>query len=423
MLTQPVRRRTAPGRQPMRPPRRSAANDNRLLRVVPNNPRRLGKYGRALLRMNPYIRVAGDLLNILEWLSAPQSEEIVMQGAWRIAGQCASPRAGTWVYGGSSAAINASSLVNAANRCTQGQAYTPVPGYSGAQLFDNPLVGNGARTIGVGPAYVTGQGWDRMQYALAVTRDAGTEKYPMPFLRPASPAIALPANDPALWIGTMFPEQFAPGRTPAFMPAVPWALNPRWVAPNRQVSYGTSPARSPSRVPNDWAVVYELGERTGQAAPTTHKLAPPRELPPDYGKERKLKLSRTSAILLKTISTATEGLDFIGVLYDALPREYRPRYRNTTYERRSLTPLDKARAVYDNFEHIDLEKFLLGFIENHIEDLTYGQLGRLGADISVRLNKLYGSGFNPLNLAVQKYIYEYQDNNFDVDGEQIITSN
>lgn len=68
------------------------------------------------------------------------------------------------------------------------------------------------------------------------------------------------------------------------------------------------------------------------------------------------------------VNMLTEGLDFVDALYRSLPKECRRKFKPTPY--------DKAKAIYDCWDHLDLNKAVQNFLNNEIEDFIYGQVGQ-----------------------------------------------
>lgn len=147
---------------------------------------------------------------------------------------------------------------------------------------------------------------------------------------------------------------------------------------------------------------------------------PPRDLPwvprgpPGPGvKERKI---TGPGKLIQLLNAATETVDIMEALFDALPDDCKAEYRRkTTRARREYTrrkragntpkgplynkasqTLDKAQAVYKCFPHIDVDTAVYNIIKNHVEDEIYGRLGLRGVGRyggSAGANKLLNEAF------------------------------
>lgn len=116
--------------------------------------------------------------------------------------------------------------------------------------------------------------------------------------------------------------------------------------------------------------------RGPEPLPRTHPNPEFPKPPGKHVKERKMALSITgvgSAI----INLATESMDFVQAVYDALPEWLRKQLwkEHGGY----MSPLDKAEALYKYANQIDLQKMLTNLLKESAEDRFYGQIGRLTA--------------------------------------------
>lgn len=84
-------------------------------------------------------------------------------------------------------------------------------------------------------------------------------------------------------------------------------------------------------------------------------------------KERKLNVRTVAGAGWAIINLFTEGLDFLDVLHNALPKKNRAKGYN---------PYDKAAAVYEHLDKIDIALAVENFINNQIEDYIYGTMGK-----------------------------------------------
>ena len=73
------------------------------------------------------------------------------------------------------------------------------------------------------------------------------------------------------------------------------------------------------------------------------------------------------------LNFATEALDFVGVLWDSVPKECR-KAAGVHTNRPSVT--EKMQAIYHCFDQMPLAEVIENFINNQFEDYLYGQLGR-----------------------------------------------
>lgn len=405
--------KTSPQRRPSAPPGRrhsgGAANDNARFRiVVPTSPARLARYGTNLLRLNPYLRLLGDALSVLELFQNYQGEgwDSNINGWTRVA-NCSLPWVGPPVRITQGSTVS-NTVINLTNSCTGGQAFA-------AGSENNPFGAITSSTRAVAVGTVTNPTTARCRAKEYWSRPNSSVAAPK--WQAAKAAIALPAPAPSTWPLSIYPELAAPGLAPAFPPARPWRLGSSARGLNSAASYGAandnrvvSPSNRPSQVPNDWSVSVEAGPAV-RGAPTTHILAPPtgaRGGNSDPTKERKIKLSPAFVIILKAVSMATEGIDFVNAIYDALPPEYRPKFRNTDYELRSADLRMKMHALFENADKIDIEKALRNLAAEQFEDYLYGQIGKFGGEVSKSQGLNYGAGFNSLSTRLRKYTYDIE---------------
>lgn len=94
------------------------------------------------------------------------------------------------------------------------------------------------------------------------------------------------------------------------------------------------------------------------------KNRPPR----NREKEKKIHVRTVAGGAWAVLNLITEGLDFLDVLWGALPKQHKTKGRPTPY--------DKARDIYDNWEAIDVAKAVENYINNQIEDYVYGMIGQ-----------------------------------------------
>lgn len=430
MLNQPVRRRAPQSPAPDRsPPRRSGANDNRRIRIVPPpvSPARLAKFGRTVLRLNPYIRLAGWGLDILEILAARQSEGWENLGGWVRYGACSSPDPSynlPHALIGQTTLANSNTLLNIVNNCLGGQGII-----AGSQGNPWAYVNNNSRSVSIGRTR------DAFGSLRGENQEAFTRPTNGPFQRPtwrnATPSIALPIRGPQFWPVTADPAIAPPMQAPALAPPVPWRLGPSWTAPNRQAGYSpsgrshlrTGPVPSGQEVPNEWSLSIQspAAQGAGQAAPRTHKLVPPRRGGPSARKEKeiKVKVPHALSVILKVAGQATEGVDLVNAIYDALPVEYRPKYKNTSFEKRNVTIQEMMGAIWEHADKLPMDQVINNIIEDNIKDAAFGKLGQLHGDVSIRLGRPYGFGTSGIDSRLRRSFYDAElDDRDRVDGEQ-----
>lgn len=423
MLNRPVSRR-APASSPgggLSVP----ANDNSRLRLVRQPARGRLPFAGRVLRLNPYIGLA-----YLAWeiYRNQQPEGWDNLGDWVKYCTTASPNPlayGPYARGSQTSVANSGAIQSLVVGGLSNQAYA-------AGSFGDPWNGlaTTARSIAIGKTHdFLGVPLSRMQYQEGYTRP-NQGAFVKPTYRPAQAAMTLPQSTPATRVISINPANAKPGEAPAFPAPIPLSVLPNLKPsdnPNREAEYEaepsspwqTRPSPYPVSVPNDWAVSITQPGAAPQSAPQSHTMSPPRKREPRDEKERKTKLSPALSVVLKAVSAVTEGVDFIDALYDALPEQYRPRYRNTGYEKRVTTPQERMKALWENADKIDIDLALQNLVAEHIEDTIYGKIGKVGGEISRRLGRPYGFGMNTTQRNFSKDFYDASEKLYNrVYGEQ-----
>lgn len=122
-------------------------------------------------------------------------------------------------------------------------------------------------------------------------------------------------------------------------------------------------------------------------------------------KERKFRMQKGGVAMriLKLAGHVTESLDFINVLYDALPNQYRPGYyrihgkggKIIWVKRWNASQWQRMKAVYEHFDHIDVAKAVGGLVWEQIEDSFYARIGKTGKAGAEFRNNGFGFGIGP----------------------------
>jgi len=160
-----------------------------------------------------------------------------------------------------------------------------------------------------------------------------------------------------------------------FSPPIP---SPRWQTQNRPTenpdfSYGppVMPYQRPLR-PSEIPV-----EDRKDFPPVPSSPAPPHRLRPPTSRERETKVRvRGQVGIVKLVNAVTESLDFLDVLYYALPKELRPRYKNTRFVWKNPPPQVKLAFVYKHLDKIDAPKALQNFLTETASDVIAGTVSR-----------------------------------------------
>ena len=164
------------------------------------------------------------------------------------------------------------------------------------------------------------------------------------------------------------------------VPGVRVAPKPQPMARVREISkYAYDPMGNPLRGPVP-------------AARPLPRLRPLPRPPSKHTKERKFAIT-ISGIGRLIVNGATETMDAVQSLYDALPASLRARLfrEHGGY----MSPLDKAEAVYRYINEIDGQKAVQNLIYNEIEDRIIGRLGRTVAAANRRRGSPGGLQLGP----------------------------
>lgn len=308
-------------------------------------------------------------------------------GDWYVYGECGSPNglySGDWGRIGQSVNVESGGLKTSADNCVVLQ---PIQAGSLGDPFN---VGDTIRSICIGRKHVT---LNRAQGQLSFTRpDQGP--FEKPWYGPYTPRwYPTPQHGPGLYIPDAAP-MFFPGDQPIphyHMFPVPLAYP--MLTPLRRVVQGLwqmkeyetfpvleLPSHTASPMFNSTAVPctvieYRVGQRKPRVRGGTHFRRPP-------GKNEKEKKFQTGARgLRKFISFATEGVDFVNVLYKSIPDKYKPKYtdkygRITSYALKSPSFEDKLQIVYHNLDHVDSYTFMLEYAKTQAGDTFAAKLNK-----------------------------------------------
>lgn len=101
----------------------------------------------------------------------------------------------------------------------------------------------------------------------------------------------------------------------------------------------------------------------------------PRPRPPaKREKETKARMGAVAAAIWHGVGPITETVDFVDVLYEALPKNIkRDAYRDRG---RQPNPFERAELIYRNINQIDIGKALSGYVQEQIEDYVIGKFGK-----------------------------------------------
>ena len=202
-----------------------------------------------------------------------------------------------------------------------------------------------------------------------------------------------PGGLPA-WAPSVMPELLPQVLPAAFPRAVPWRVAPHVRpnpdrAPEEQPQHGNEqPQPQPEPVPPPAvpAIVVTPGSPT-----VRHSARPHRRVPPKRGqKERKFNVTGAMGPLIKwALNIATETADVLGALYKAIDEEALRAWKREhgLGGKYAITPQDKARAIYDLIDHIDMGEAIQNLVENELEDALIGgaarRVGRLNSQVGL----------------------------------------
>lgn len=111
--------------------------------------------------------------------------------------------------------------------------------------------------------------------------------------------------------------------------------------------------------------------------PPSGRNKPPRS---KKEKEKKVHVRTVAGGFWAAINTFTEGVDFLGVLYDSLPEDSLCKKAAEKAGRKSgknyVNPYQQAKAVYNCYDDIDLANTIENYVNNQVEDMVYGAIGQ-----------------------------------------------
>lgn len=184
--------------------------------------------------------------------------------------------------------------------------------------------------------------------------------WPEAVARPGEQPSADPEGDPA--------QQPRPGQAPKSRPIwnVPPMPFPITIVPG--VGSPTAPTPRPSPQTQE-LIVPAPGAASAPRVNTRNNQAQARNRSPrKREKEKKIHVRTVAGGAWALINVFIEGLDFLDVIWKALPDEKR--------SKGNITPYDKAKDVYDHIDEIDIAKAVENYLNNQIEDMIYGTIGK-----------------------------------------------
>lgn len=162
---------------------------------------------------------------------------------------------------------------------------------------------------------------------------------------------------------------------PIPFPVIPHRRPSAWRVDQPGGSQPTTPPppRPPVPLPPNhlpaWEVVLGRAPRSGR-----HVLRKPTR------RERERKFIMTpskTAVAMVVINVITEALDALNAVYGTLPKDIRARVRHRPGW--PPTPSDKAAAVFENLDRLDVRAVMDALVKDQLEDALFGALGKLSA--------------------------------------------
>lgn len=172
--------------------------------------------------------------------------------------------------------------------------------------------------------------------------------FPISVMNPMWDPFSLPVN--------------APGPRPY---PLPWKMIPMrqpnpFYSPSEQTQFGPSPIRGLSYRPNPGPDAVAISPGKKPVPGPSHTSTPP----PRNTREKKGRMKKGMAVLLKGAYTASEAYDAIEAIWKALPAKHR------TKDASGIQMLDD---IWNNLGELDLDKAVLNLIANHFIDLVVGR--------------------------------------------------
>lgn len=146
------------------------------------------------------------------------------------------------------------------------------------------------------------------------------------------------------------------------------------------VAFGTFPRHAKIHVPD---IAVSSPEPGGAGSPPVQYWPPGHtDGPPPKGKEKKVNVATVGGRFWVALNVATEAQDLLEAAYEGLPKKLRRKGK--------VRPDLILRDIYDHFDQWDAAAFVQAYVNNQIEDMVYGSLGRLQAAGAQKVHKATG---------------------------------
>lgn len=202
---------------------------------------------------------------------------------------------------------------------------------------------------------------------------------------PSAPPLNFPRPDP--WS----PESPSRGPRPDEVPKTEPAPVPK---PSPLPEPAPNPAPRPNVIQNPFPDA-PLDSWLPSPRPTPRpQVRPQRPQPPRKNeKEKKARMGAVAGAIWAAFGPITETVDFVDVLYEALPRNI----KRDAYNKlgRQPNPIERAELIYRNINQMDVGKALTGWAQNEIEDFIIGKFGKGVGKASQKDGRPIGYGAGP----------------------------
>lgn len=208
--------------------------------------------------------------------------------------------------------------------------------------------------------------WDGLDLIRKWEREDPNQEYPL-----VDPAVRPPFTPQPAGGGKPIPYWAAPYRARYRIDRV------EEVRPAPEPNGPARPPNGPARPPS-WVPAFEFGAQ-GDRRWRNEKGVHVRRPPGPKEKERKVNVSKMmGAVIREGLSVATEFVDVVDAIYEALPESLRKKdwAKSMRENHRGLTPREKIKSIFDNGNSLDLNDVVDNIAEALIEDAILGQVGK-----------------------------------------------
>lgn len=213
-----------------------------------------------------------------------------------------------------------------------------------------------------------------------------------PVLAPRINPVSLPYSAQPYQQNSPSPEGREAGNSPTRYPAMYFggeaSPNP---PPSPDIKVDELPLVAPNIIIHDSSNPLSPAEQISLRA-DRHKL----RRPPKRTKELKTRTTEFFYAVSPYINPLTEAVDIVNAIYKNLPEQYRPRYKDTNFEKYKLRPDEKLLAIYKHLDKIDVVGALQDIAISQAEDKAYGLSGKASGEVSRTLGKPVGTGLSKI---------------------------